>query len=385
MSRNTVPVKPQLIVWARERAKLDQEALVDRFPKIQDWENGEIKPTLRQLENFAKAVHVPIGYLFLQEPISEPLPISDFRTFADKAVAQPSPNLLDTIYLCQERQTWYREYMQLHALQPLSFIGSASIEKNPMEVAKSMESLLGTSHEDRTKLPSWTETLRFLVSRMEEAGVLVMASSIVGSNTHRHLDAKEFRGLALADSYAPLIFLNTNDSKAAQMFTLVHEFAHILLGESGISDVGVEKISDVATERWCNAVAAEFLMPMQNTLELFQKGIPLLEEIQRLAKYFKVSSLVALRRLFDARLIDTQVFWKVYEEEMDRISKLKSEESQGGNFYRTLGVRVGKRFAIAVMTSTLEGQTLFRDAFHMLGFKKNETFYNEARELGLIT
>jgi transcriptional regulator with XRE-family HTH domain len=117
MSRNSVSINPNLITWARERARLSVETLSKRFPKIQGWEEGQLQPTLRQLEDFATAVHVPIGYLFLPEPVKEQLPVSDFRTIADRELSRPSPNLLDTLYLCQERQTWYREYMQLHRLR----------------------------------------------------------------------------------------------------------------------------------------------------------------------------------------------------------------------------------------------------------------------------
>ncbi|EIE00965.1 ImmA/IrrE family metallo-endopeptidase [Leptospira licerasiae] len=384
MSRHSVGVNPSLIVWARERAKLEQNALIHRFPKLADWEAGISQPTLRQLEDFAKTVHVPIGYLFLSEPIQESLPVSDFRTIADRGLSRPSPNLLDTLYLCQERQTWYRDYMQLHRLSPITFISSSTIRENPVKIARSMESLFGISFANRREFSNWTDALRTFIEKIEEAGVLVMASSIVGSNSHRHLDTEEFRGFALVDSYAPLIFLNTNDSKAAQMFTLFHELAHLFLGESGISNVGVGQFSEKEIERWCNSVAAEFLMPMEETLAEFRTDVPIQEEIQRMTKIFKVSSLVVLRRLYDAEKIHKNDFWNLFNEEVKRISELQTSNAGGGNFYRTLGVRVGKRFALAVVTSTLEGQTLFQDAFRMLGFRKNATFYQEARELGVI-
>ncbi|TGM34779.1 helix-turn-helix domain-containing protein [Leptospira biflexa] len=384
MSRNSVSINPNLIIWARERARLSVETLSKRFPKIQEWEGGRLQPTLRQLEDFATAVHVPIGYLFLPEPVQEALPVSDFRTIADRELSRPSPNLLDTLYLCQERQTWYREYMQLHRLDSLFFVGSANLSDSPINIARRIKTQLGLTIAKRRSFTNWTEALRSFVQLVEETGVLVMASSIVGSNTHRPLDVEEFRGFALADTFAPLIFINTSDSKAAQMFTLFHELAHLYLGESGISNASVGQFSEKEIERWCNAVAAEFLMPMEETLAEYNADVPILDEIQRLAKIFKVSSLVALRRLYDAKKINQRDFWKFFQEEVGRISEVQISGSGGGDFYRTLGVRVGNRFARAVVTSTLEGQTLFRDAFRMLGFKKNETFYKEARQLGLI-
>lgn len=106
-----VEVSPNLLSWARERAGAAREArLLERFPGLPQWEAGTAQPTLKQLESFAKATCVPIGFMFLQQPPDEPLPIPDLRTVADRGVDRPSPDLLDTIYLCQQRQAWYRDY-----------------------------------------------------------------------------------------------------------------------------------------------------------------------------------------------------------------------------------------------------------------------------------
>jgi Zn-dependent peptidase ImmA (M78 family) len=379
-----IPINPELLTWARERAGMDTFALKRRFPKLDAWESGALQPTLRQLEDFARKVHVPIGYLFLPEPVQESLPIPDFRTLADRAITRASPNLLDTLYLCQQRQDWYRDHVRLHALDPLSFIGSATVADDPVMTAEAIHTTLDLSLAERQQLPTWTEALRQLVSKAEEAGVLVMASSIVGSNSHRKLDVAEFRGFALADDLAPLIFINAADSKAAQMFTLAHELAHLWLGESGVSDPEAGRVPEQATERWCNVVAAELLVPMEALRAAHLADGHPAEEIQRLARMFKVSTLVALRRLFDAGFIDQATFWQTYREELARIRTLDRGGSGGGDFYRTLGARTGKRFARAVLSSTLEGQTLFQDAFRMLGVRKTTTFYEAARELGVM-
>src|ERR1700730_1503985 len=92
-----VDVRPELISWARERARVSSDDLIQRFPRLREWESGTIRPTLRQLEDFANATTTPLGYLFLPEPPEEALPIPDFRTLGDKPVRRPSPNLLDTV------------------------------------------------------------------------------------------------------------------------------------------------------------------------------------------------------------------------------------------------------------------------------------------------
>ncbi len=381
---NRVRVNPELLTWARKRAGLDTFALAGRFPKLTQWEDGQLLPTLRQLEDFARAVHVPIGYLFLTAPPDEALPIPDFRTLAGRVVTRPSPNLLDTIYLCQQRQDWFRDYARVHTLTPLAFVGSVSVQVAPERVAEAMRQALSLSIPERQQLPTWTDALRQLIGKAEDAGVLVMASSILGSNIHRKLDVEEFRGFALADDLAPLVFINAADSKAAQMFTLAHELAHLWLGESGVSDPEAGQLPEPIIERWCNAVAAEFLVPLAALRREHQVDVPIASEIQHLARTFKVSTLVALRRLFDAGLIDQATLWQSYRDELARIRALDRGGSGGGDFYRTLGARTGKRFARAVLSSTLEGQTLFQDAFRMLGVRKTATFYEAARELGVM-
>jgi len=380
----TVPASIAVLRWAAHRARLHDDDLAVRFRKWPLWLNGEAQPTLKQLEDFARLTHTAIGYFFLPEPPALALPVPDFRTLRDEALAEPSSELLDTLFLCQQRQDWYRDYARVHGLAPLAFVGSARTQESPEAVAQRMREALGLSADERRQLPTWTDALRQLIAKAEEAGVMVMASSIVGSNSHRKLDVGEFRGFALADDLAPLVFLNGADSKAAQMFTLAHELAHLWLGATGISDTEAGQVPEQHTEHWCNQVAAELLMPLQAVRAAYQAGASVPEEIQRLAREFKVSTLVALRRLFDAGFIDQARLWQYYREEQARLRVLERHGAGGGDFYRTLGARTSKRFARAIVTSTLEGQTLFQDAFRMLGVRKSATFYEAARELGVM-
>jgi len=378
-----VPVNPDLLDWALERAGVSADALADRFPKLHEWLSGELAPTLKQLEAFAASTHTAIGLLFLPQPPEESLPIPDFRTLPEVRLSRPSADLLDTIYLCQQRQAWYRDHQNLYGAQPLAFVGSASAADEVSDVAAGIAHTIGFDLAERGQLPNWSAALCHLIAQIEEAGVLVMVSGVVGSNTHRALRVEEFRGFALADALAPLIFINGKDSKAAQMFTLAHELAHLWLGKSGVSDAQAVTQPDEATEHWCNAVAAELLVPLELLREVFQPDQALQAEMQRLARWFKVSTLVIVRRLFDLGAFDEETLWRTYREELERVKALATTEGGGGDFYNSLGARVSKRFASAVVGSTLEGQTAFTDAFRMLGVKKSATFYEEARRLGL--
>ena len=343
-----------------------------------------MQPTLKQVEAFARAVHVPVGYLFLSEPPEEPIPIPDFRTVAGRTVRRPSPNLLDTIYACQERQSWYRDFVRGAGQTALSCIGSATLDRSPESVAAQMRETLGFDLADHQQCSTWTDALRWFIGRIEAIGVLVMVSGVVMSNNRRRLDVAEFRGFALSDAFAPLIFVNGTDTKAAQMFTLAHELAHLWLDASALSNVSVKPQSGFRREEiWCNAVAAELLVPLAALRDRLSADEPLDNVLSRLAQAFKVSKLVILRRLLDAGWIDHACFDSAWAEEI-RWLQSRDQSTSGGDFYRTTLTRVGRRFTHALVVSTLEGQTLYRDAFRMLGIAKTKTFNQLGCEVGVM-
>ena len=152
----------------------------------------------------------------------------------------------------------------------------------------------------RRRLATWEDALRQFIQQADDAGVLVMVSGVVGSNNARKLDTEEFRGFALSDKVAPLVFVNGADTKSAQMFTLAHELAHLWLGQSALSDATAARVSNYDVEQWCNRVAAEVLVPLDAFKLDYRHGAPIDQEMQRLARAFKVSTLVVLRRMHDA-------------------------------------------------------------------------------------
>jgi transcriptional regulator with XRE-family HTH domain len=257
-----VQVRPELLRWARERAGFSLEALAHRIPQLPAWERGEARPTLKQVEKFAKATHAPVGYLFLAEPPIESVPIPDFRTLSNVRVSRPSPDLLETVYICQQRQDWYRDFARSEGEVRLQFVGSADLSSDIGGTAARMRTALGFNVEERRRMPTWTDALRRFIEQADLLGVLVMISGVVGSNNRRKLDPDEFRGFALSDELAPLVFINGADTKAAQMFTLAHELAHIWLGQSALSDVEPASMPEHRVEIWCNQVAAELLVPI---------------------------------------------------------------------------------------------------------------------------
>lgn len=376
-----VDVAPALLEWATERSGRAPEELDERFPALAEWASGETRPTLKQLEKFAKATDTPVGYLFRREPPEEHLPVPDFRTLPAARSDRPSPNLLETIFICQQRQDWYRSYLLNHGGDELPFVGSVTTATDETTAAGDIRDALGFEVTDRAGFTSWTEALREFAERAEDAGVLVMISGIVGSNTRRKLDPEEFRGFALVDDLAPVVFVNGVDTKAAQIFTLAHELAHVWLGQTAVSNVRLTDRTTEAVERWCNGVAAELLVPMDEFSDEFRRNASLEAELQRLARIYKVSTLVVLRRVFDGGYIDWERYQAAFDEQLEHVTQAGG--ASGGNFYNTTPVRTSKRFARAIVADTLEGGTLHRDAFHLLGVRKYATFRDLGEHLGV--
>ena len=377
-----VAVKPELLRWACTRAGVAPDELTHRFPQFPAWVSGEVMPTLRQVEDFANATHASVGFFFLPEPPVEQIPIPDYRTIAGGSLCQPTPDLLDTIYLCQQRQEWYRDFARSAGDSPLPFIGSLTVNSPIVEAATRIREALGFDLDARRRSPTWTDALRQFIGQTDEAGVLIMVSGVVGGNAHRKLDPDEFRGFALSDGYAPLVFINGSDTKAAQMFTLAHELAHLWLGESALSDVAPTSVPTHRVETWCNRVAAELLVPLDLLRREYRPDVEVRAEAKRLSGRFKVSTLVILRRIFDAGGLTQDAFWQAYREEQALLRAVI--KTPGGDFYRMQLTRVGKRFASALVISTLEGRTSFTESFRMLGVKKMETFRELSQSLGVV-
>ena len=134
-----VEVRPELLRWARERAGFDLSDLAQRIPQLPAWERGEARPTLKQIERFAKTTHTPIGFLFLQEPPIEHVPIPDLRTAGNERIEHPSPHLLDTIYICQQRQEWYRGFARSVREEPFPFVGSVRLVSSTHAMRRPLE------------------------------------------------------------------------------------------------------------------------------------------------------------------------------------------------------------------------------------------------------
>lgn len=368
--RMKVTLPPEVLRWARERASLDPDELAAKMQvkpeRVVEWErSGSI--SMAQVRKLARHTYTPEGNLFLDEPPDDSLPIADFRTPGDHPLHRPSPNFLETVYSMQRRQLWMREELQLDESAPLEFVGAFNNSTDSEEVASGIREVLALESAWASRNPTWASALRFLRNRLEEAGVLVFINGIVGNNTHRKLDPDEFRGFALIDNYAPLIFVNNADYTSAQMFTLAHELAHVFVGLEGVSNFEAYLPYPHSDEQFCNRVAAEFLVSREDIEEFWETLQGDAEPYQKIAREFKVSVIVAARRALDLDLIDRTTYFDFYDKYLTDERRRKDNSPRGGDFWNNQNVRLGRRFGGAVARSVKEGRTLYREAYSLTG------------------
>lgn len=365
MSR--VAIKREVLRWAIDRSGLTMDDLQRKFPKARQWDAGESQPTLRQLEDLARLTLTPLGFFFLAEPPEERLPVPYFRTLGHERPSRPSPDLLETIQVMQQRQAWMREYLIEQGQEPLPFVRSAQPPEPCALVAERLTRAIGLEEGWAAQTPTWTLALRTLREAAEAAGILAVFNGVVGNNTHRKLSPDEFRGFVLVDDYSPLVFVNAADGKAAQMFTLAHELAHVVFGSSAAFDLRELQPADDSTEQASNRVAAEFLIPERELRGIWPsvKGQP--EPFQAIARRFKVSAIVAARRALDVGLVQKRAFLDFYHAYQADERRVLGARPKGGDFCATQNLRVGRRFGSAVIRAATEGKLLYSDAYKLTG------------------
>ena len=370
-------VTPSVLSWARGRRGLAASELARKLSvkleKVLAWESGESRPTFRQAQRLAQALYVPFGYLFLEEPPAPKLPLPDLRTVGDKPPREPSPDFLDLVNDVLTKQQWYREYREANGGEPLPFVGRYDADDDPETIAADIRSTLSIDDDMRKGASDLDGFLRELTLRSEDLGILVMRSGVVGNNNNRPLDVDEFRGFAISDDLAPLVFVNGRDAKAAQIFTLAHELAHLWIGEGGVSNPDYALGSDEhgnAIERVSNRVAAEMLIPSADFRARWRNGSASVESnMQHLSRHYKVSRIVALRQAHDLGLVATEDYWRLYEEMALNAPTEKDGGQSGGAFRFTVLVRNGRAFSKAVISSAAEGDLLLIEAARLMNVK----------------
>lgn len=363
--------KPVLEWIADKQAKdiitLAQEFVADE-KKIEKFLNGLV--TKSQAKDLAKLAKIPFGFLFLDKPPEMVRPtLPDFR---NTLKAEPlSNNFYEVLEDINNKIDWYKDFLREEdILDKLDFVGRFDYNKSrPEDVAKDIAMSIG--FDIRTKLNNLGNKdnyLSELVSSFESIGILVFQSGIVKNNTKKPLSVKEFRGFAITDIYAPAVFINNKDEKSAQLFTLLHEVAHLWIGQEGISDWDGKNY----TEKFCNQVAAYFFMPDDMFITEWQKKAKVDDNkfniIYEISKFFKISALATTIKAVHLNLIPSFYINEVRKQIDEQLLKNKNKNS-GGNPYASFPLRNSKRLTKIILTQALNQHILLTDAAKLLNLK----------------
>ncbi|MDD6472433.1 MAG: ImmA/IrrE family metallo-endopeptidase [Bacteroidales bacterium] len=358
MAIERVNIQPDILRWAIQRAGVSEEKAIEAFPLLDSWLPQKKQPTLNQLKRFAVKFYVPLVYLFMDNRPEEVIPFPMFRGEAGQQ-DHFDLNVYDTVMNVQARQEWLEEYLLENEIETCSFIGSINTQVSISEAVNKLRSILDLDPKWAFSMSSSDAALSYIGQRVEDAGVFLAYNGVVGNNTHRLLKVSECRGFALVNEKAPYIFINSADSKSAQLFTLVHEVTHLMLGKSA-GHAGSETFHYEITEQYCDKVAAEFLVPASVLREVWNN------DTKFASRRFKVSELVIARRAHDLGLMSDAAyreFWLSYSKRPVNVKKTSS----GGSFYLTSVKRVGRNFAIHVRNAVNNRQLSYTEAYRLTG------------------
>ena len=371
-------ISPDVLIWAEQQITSKTDEQISSL--LNKWIRKEEVPNTSSIRRVSKALRIPFGYFFLEYPPQEECSLIHYRTIDSTANKNPSRNLVDIYNAMVNAQNWMSDYnRQVLNLDSLPFVGNCSKNDSPVEVASSIRKELDLPIDFFLGVKK-TRYFHFLRDRISELGVLVMKNSVVGADNKRKLNIEEFRAFALVDSYAPLIFINSNDSENGKIFSLVHELAHILFGTDSLFNDNYSDKPVSNLEKICNAVAAEFLVPISFFKSEWVKSKDVsFVKISSLADMFHCSELVIARRALDLHFISLDIYKEVLSrtkkqfEMLQRANRYRTSRG-GGDFYNTLKAKWDKNFVKALDSSVKAGNTPYLDAYRLMGIK-GSTFH----------
>jgi len=365
MVRTKVKINPEILKWAIQWNETSIELLAGSLKvprgKVIAWVKGKEYPSFRKAQDIANKLRIPFGYLFLKEPPKIALPLPDFRVFPEEREQVISPDLLEVMYDVMRKQDWLKERRLEESFKPLEFIGKFDTHTPPTKVAEDIRRYL-----PELKRRSFGSYIKELVSAFEDLGITIFRSGVVKNNTHRRISLKDFRGFVIVDEIAPVIFINTNDAKSAQIFTLLHEIAHLWIGQSGIVNVYPIKVVEEKVEWYCNKVAASFLIPEEELDKHWNPDEDIQNALDRLSLHFKVSRMVILIRLFNTNRINEKLFYSIREEILKSYNEQKKKRKPGGNSFANIMARNSTSFVKEVISALNEGKIYYKEAAGLL-------------------
>lgn len=375
MRTNEAFITPSVLEWAIKRAGVSAESI---HKKAEQWVSGKARPTFKQAVDIAKTLQIPFGYLWLKEPPKEQEIIPDLRTIGNGGLAQIPLELKTIVNDVKQKQEWFKEYAKTNGILKCEAIGRFKGSNDTQKIADDVtarleiQDLVGSGC-DKDRM------LKNLIEKIEKLGILVMRNSILRGNTKKKLNLDTFRGFAIFDEFAPLIFINTNDSKAGQIFTLMHEVAHLWIGQGGISDLDIQNHNEI--ELICNEIAAKILMPKTKIQKAFREFNDDMR-LERIADRFSVSTLAVLNRLRSLSLLAPRRYQELYDAELGRLSRIPKTRPSGAPPPEVMvRVRNGYLFTFAVTSSVLSGDETYTNGASLLGFKNTDLINKVAKEI----
>lgn len=337
-------ITAKVFKWARESAKMTEELAASKvsvsIDKFKDWEKGVDYPTIRQAQTLAKAYRRPFALFFLPDVPTDFQPLQDFRKTGSKELSTSSIFIIREI---QQKQAWISEVNEDNNENKVPFIGRFTIKDNPILVAKDILATLNINplnYKSNNPIIEW-------IDKAESNGIFISRTSFIHSRLK--LDSNEIQGFAIADDFAPFIFINSDDWNAPQLFSLVHELSHLWIAETGISndvEPSIKKAGDYnQIELFCNEVAANALMPKEFIDSLDSKAFDNVKEVFKNAKIIGVSSFALLVRALNLNIISLSAYKQLKHladieyneflkrEEAKKIKQKEKEKPGGPNYF----------------------------------------------------
>ena len=376
-------ITAKVFKWARESAKMAEEIAAMKITvpveKLREWEEGESFPTIRQAQKLAKAYKRPFALFFLPDIPNDFQPLQDFRIAGSKELSTSSIFIIREI---QQKQGWISEVNEENNENIVPFVGRFSLNDSPITVANDILKTLNINplnYKTNNPILEW-------IDKAESNGIFISRTSFIHSRLK--LDSNEIQGFAIADNYAPFVFVNSDDWNAPQLFTLIHELAHIWISETGISNEIEPSLKNTEgynqVELFCNEVAANALIPVEFIENLNQKAFANAKEVFKNAKRIGVSSFALLVRALNLRIITLNSYKKLKVEsdfefseflkrEAEKKARQKQKEKSGGPNYFLLQLNRNSRlFTQTVLDAFRGGYIEPTQASNLLNVKVNK-------------
>lgn len=346
------------------------------FEILVAWQKGEKTPTYNKVLEISRATGIPLGYFFLNKPPQEDVSLVNYRTVKSIDLKQPSRALKTTILDMELVQDWLSNQLTKDCYDKNDYVKSLNKNTDIITLSQTVRKKLNIDVEWFKSSRNAEDSFKFLRQAISDSGVVVMANGIVRNNTSKNLSIDEFRAFALIDDYAPLIFINTNDSVNGKLFSLLHEYVHIGLGKNSLYNDRCSCHNEISkTEQICNAVAAEILVPQEifnNQWSLLNTDGDIEKNINKIARYFKCGVVVVARKALENHYISKEQYSLIAN---NAVQNFKKRKTNGGNFYRSLNSKIDTNFLNYLVSSVEKGNTLYTEAFRLTN-TNSKTFNN---------